>query len=72
MFGDEYACDLIGGPHDGETFVFPTKPAFLYFPVVEQGSAVQNLSDEPPLPPLRKAVYVRSVLGLYIYKGVEK
>lgn len=70
MSGDEYACDLIGGPHDGETFVFPTKPPFLYFPEIEIGAAVQNITDIPS-GIVRRLVYVHAILGIYIYKGKE-
>lgn len=75
MQDEDYCCDLVGGPMDGQVFAFPGKPLYLYFPIMNEDINVtlvteENFLDTPTR--ISRLMYKRVILGLYLYAGIEK
>lgn len=62
---DDVACDLVGGPEDGNSYSFPDWPEYLYFPYL-----VGELNDDVSFTSAPKLVYKRVVNRLYWFQGV--
>lgn len=68
-----YEVDLIGGPEDGNAYMFPDTPPYLYFPYIPE--PVTMLAGPDDLMEIFKApklVYKHVLNGLYIFQGVQE
>lgn len=67
-----YEVDLIGGPEDGNSYVFPDTPTYLYFPYLTVPVGMM-WTDDHTITPFNapKLVYKHIMNGLYLYQGIQ-
>lgn len=70
-----YEVDLVGGPEDGHTYVFPDLPPYIFFPYLPEPAGWLTgpaTSDSFPFEIPPKLVYRHIIHNLYWFMGIQK